>query len=99
MAHKKAAGAVKITKDSISKRRGVKQFGNHKVRPGQILVRQVGTGFHAGLNVKRCSDDTLISLTNGIVQFSKKKVLAFNGNLTTRKFVNVISNTTAVETK
>ncbi len=90
MAHKKAAGAAKKNKDSISKRRGVKVFGGHKVLPGQILVRQLGTKFHPGLNVKRTSDDSLIALKSGIVQFSKKKVIAFTGNITTRRFVNVI---------
>ncbi len=90
MAHKKAAGAAKKNKDSISKRRGVKVFGNHLVSPGQILVRQLGTKFHPGLNVKRTSDDSLIALKSGIVQFSEKKVRSFTGNLVTRKFISVI---------
>ncbi len=91
MAKKKAAGAVKKTKDSNPQMRGVKAFGNHKVRAGQILVRQLGTPFHAGDNVKRASDDTLIALADGMVHFSKRKVRAFNGNLTKRRFVSVIS--------
>jgi large subunit ribosomal protein L27 len=91
MAKKKAAGAVKKTKDSNPKMRGVKAFGNHKVRPGQILVRQVGTAFHPGTNVKRASDDSLISLVDGTVTFTKRKVRAFNGNLTNRRFVSVIA--------
>jgi large subunit ribosomal protein L27 len=92
MAKKKAAGAVKKTKDSNPKMRGVKEFGNHKVGPGQILVRQVGTPFHAGDNVKRAGDDSLISLVSGTVHFSRRKVRAFNGNLTKRKFVSVIAD-------
>jgi large subunit ribosomal protein L27 len=90
MAKKKAAGAVKISKDSISKRRGVKVFGNQYIRTGQIIVRQLGTKFHPGLNVKRTSDDTLIALTEGMVTFTRKKVRAFTGNLVKRTFVNII---------
>jgi large subunit ribosomal protein L27 len=90
MAKKKAAGAVKKTKDSNPQMRGVKKFGNHRVGPGQILVRQLGTPFHPGDNVKRVSDDSLISLVSGTVHFSKRKVRAFNGNLTKRTFVSVV---------
>jgi large subunit ribosomal protein L27 len=90
MAHKKAGGSVKNNRDSVSKRLGVKMFGSQSVMPGNILVRQRGTKFHAGKNVKRTADDTLIALTSGVVKFTKKKVLAFNGNLTKRTFLEVI---------
>jgi large subunit ribosomal protein L27 len=90
MAHKKAAGSVKNNRDSKSKRLGVKVFGSEKVVKGEILVRQRGTKFHAGANVKRASDDSLISLTDGILEFVKKKVIAFNGNLTRRTYLNII---------
>jgi large subunit ribosomal protein L27 len=89
MAHKKAAGSTNNGRDSASKRLGVKIFGSEKVSTGQILVRQRGTKFHPGLNVKRTSDDTLISIASGVVAFKKKKVVAFNGNLTKRTFVEV----------
>jgi large subunit ribosomal protein L27 len=90
MAHKKAAGSVKNNRDSRSKRLGVKVFGSQKVFPGMILVRQRGTKFHAGSNVKRVADDSLISLVDGELQFVKKKVRAFTGNLQTRVFLQVI---------
>jgi large subunit ribosomal protein L27 len=90
MSKKKAAGSTKNNRDSISKRLGVKAFGSESVKHGEVLVRQRGTKFHAGKNVKRTSDDTLISLVDGVVEFSKKKVLAFTGNLDTRTFVNVV---------
>jgi large subunit ribosomal protein L27 len=89
MAHKKATGSVKSGRDSISKRLGVKAFGSEYVGRGQILVRQRGTKFHPGKNVKRTADDTLISLVDGQVSFTKKKVLAFTGNIRKRVFVNV----------
>jgi large subunit ribosomal protein L27 len=89
MAHKKAVSSVSNGRDSISKRLGVKLFGGQFVFSGNILVRQRGTKFHAGANVKRTADDTLISIVDGVLSFSKKKVRAFNGNLVQRTFLNV----------
>ncbi|MDA1043655.1 MAG: 50S ribosomal protein L27 [Verrucomicrobia bacterium] len=71
MAHKKSGGSAKNGRDSQSKRLGVKRFGGQLVSAGSILVRQRGTKFHAGLNVKRGGDDTLFALTDGTVQFKK----------------------------
>jgi large subunit ribosomal protein L27 len=90
MAHKKAGGSVKSGRDSISKRLGVKAFGSQKVSIGNIIVRQRGTKFHPGSNVKRVSDDSLIALVDGTVEFIKKRVVAFNGNLKKRTFVSVV---------
>lgn len=92
MAHRKAGGSTQLGRDSISKRRGVKIFGSEKVNTGNIIVRQTGTKFHPGKNVARGADDTLYSLTNGIVQFSKKKVKAFTGKLSKRRVVSVVSD-------
>jgi large subunit ribosomal protein L27 len=89
MAHKKAVSSVDNGRDSVSKRLGVKRFGGEVVFSGNILVRQRGTKFHAGTNVKRTADDTLIAMTDGVVRFIKKKVKAFNGNLTKRTFLTV----------
>jgi large subunit ribosomal protein L27 len=97
MAHKKAGGSSKNNRDSRSKRLGVKRFGSELVVAGEILLRQRGTKFHPGLNVKRTSDDSLISLTSGTVRFLKKKVLAFTGNLQTRTFVCVDPRTESVK--
>ncbi len=69
MAHKKAGGSTKNGRDSNSQRRGVKVFGGQKVKSGNIIVRQVGSSFHAGLNVGRGKDFTLFALTDGIVEF------------------------------
>ncbi len=90
MAHRKAGGSTRLGRDSISKRLGVKRFGSQRVKTGEILVRQRGTKFHPGENVKRTGDDTLIALTDGTVQFAVKKVRAFTGKLVKRRFINVI---------
>jgi len=89
MAHRKAGGSTNLGRDSISKRLGVKIFGGQKVSAGQIIVRQRGTKFRIGKNVKRSEDDTLFALKNGLVRFVNKKVRLFTGKLQPRKFVSV----------
>ncbi|MCH7589626.1 50S ribosomal protein L27 [PVC group bacterium] len=74
MAHKKGQGTSKNGRDSHSKRLGVKRFGGEKVISGNILVRQRGTVFHPGVNVKKGKDDTLFAVKSGIVNFKKKRV-------------------------
>jgi large subunit ribosomal protein L27 len=81
MAHKKGQGSTRNGRDSNAQRLGVKKFGGERVIAGNILVRQRGTKFHPGLNVKKGSDDTLFAVADGIVKFETKK-----GN---RKFINV----------
>jgi large subunit ribosomal protein L27 len=90
MAHKKAQGSVKSGRDSISKRLGVKKFGSEFVRAGNVILRQRGTKFHPGKNVLRAGDDTLVSMIEGQVEFKKRKIRAFTGNLHKRTFVSVV---------
>jgi large subunit ribosomal protein L27 len=71
MAHKMGAGSTKNTRDSQSKRLGVKRFGMEKVTSGSILVRQRGTKFKPGDKVGCGRDHTLYALTDGVVNFSK----------------------------
>jgi large subunit ribosomal protein L27 len=89
MAHKKAAGSTKNGRDSISKRLGVKMYGGQSIIAGNIIIRQRGSKFHAGNNVRVGKDDTLYSVADGTVNFTKKKKVAFNGNLQSRTYVNV----------
>ncbi|MEJ5301688.1 MAG: 50S ribosomal protein L27 [Thermodesulforhabdaceae bacterium] len=69
MAHKKAGGSSRNGRDSAGKRRGVKRFGGQFVKAGNIIVRQVGTKFHAGKNVGVGKDYTLFALIDGVVKF------------------------------
>ena len=71
MASKKAAGSTKNGRDSKSKRLGVKRFGGQPVRPGTIIVRQRGTQFHVGNNVKMGRDHTIYSVIDGRVKFER----------------------------
>lgn len=71
MAHKKAGGSSRNGRDSAGKRRGVKRFSGQFVKAGNIIVRQVGTKFHAGKNVGLGKDYTLFALIDGIVKFER----------------------------
>lgn len=72
MASKKAGGSTKNGRDSQSKRLGVKRFGGQYVLPGTIIVRQRGTKFHLGNNVKMGRDHTIYSIVEGLVKFERK---------------------------
>jgi large subunit ribosomal protein L27 len=85
MAHKKAGGSSKNGRDSESKRLGVKRFGGEQVAPGYILVRQRGTHFHAGRNVRVGRDHTLFATAAGRVAFETK-------GPNSRKHVSVVAD-------
>jgi large subunit ribosomal protein L27 len=72
MAHKKGQGSSRNGRESNSQRLGVKAYGGTPVTAGSILVRQRGTKFHPGRNVKRAKDDTLFALIDGVVQFDRQ---------------------------
>lgn len=84
MAHKKAAGSTRNGRDSESKRLGVKLFGGQAAVPGNIIVRQRGTKFHAGTGVGIGKDHTLFALDEGVVKFETK-------GPKNRKFVSIVS--------
>lgn len=71
MASKKAAGSTKNGRDSKSKRLGVKRFGGQAVKSGTIIVRQRGTKFHLGNNVKMGRDHTIYAIVDGKVTFER----------------------------
>lgn len=90
MATRKAGGSTVLGRDSVSKRLGVKIYGNQKTEVGNVIIRQRGTKFHPGQNVKRGGDDTLFSLVAGSVRFQTRKVKNFTGKLVKRTFVSVL---------
>ena len=69
MAHKKGQGSTRNGRDSNPQYRGVKVYGGQAVRVGCIIIRQCGTPFKAGRNVKRGRDDTLFAVAEGKVSF------------------------------
>jgi len=72
MAHKKGQGATRNGRDSNPQYRGVKVYGGQTVTAGSILVRQVGSSFHAGRNVGTGKDYTLWARIDGIVQYERQ---------------------------
>ena len=71
MAHKKGQGSTRNGRDSLPKMRGVKRFAGELVTAGSIIVRQVGTKFHAGANVGIGRDFTLFARVPGHVKFER----------------------------
>lgn len=90
MAHTKAQGSAKNLRDSNPKFLGVKLQDGQKARPGAILVRQRGTLVLAGKNVGIGRDHTLFSLKEGIVKFSERNKLGFDGQRRIAKVVSVV---------
>ena len=71
MAHKKGQGSSRNGRDSNAQRRGVKVYGGQKINAGSIIVRQVGTVFHPGVNVGLGKDYTIFSKIDGTVKFER----------------------------
>jgi large subunit ribosomal protein L27 len=83
MAHKKGQGSTRNGRDSNPQYRGVKRYDGEVVTGGSILVRQLGTKFHAGRNVGLGRDHTLFALSDGRVKFEVKN---------NRKFISVYAD-------
>ena len=90
MAHKKAGGSTSLGRDSRSQRLGVKLFAGQIAKAGSILVRQRGTKFHPGLNVKKGVDDTLFAKVAGQVKFRKLKRKKFDGSIKQTDYIDVL---------
>ena len=73
MAHKKGAGSSDNGRDSNPQYLGVKMYGGQTAIPGNILVRQRGTKFHAGVGVYMGKDHTLHAGIAGVVTYKKGK--------------------------
>ena len=91
MAHTKSGGSTKLGRDSESKRLGVKRQEGQTVNAGEILIRQRGTKYFPGVNVKKAKDDTLYALRAGVVKFVSKKKIRFDGNSRKVKVIQVLS--------
>ena len=90
MAHKKAQGSTNNGRDSKPKMLGLKKSDGQPAKVGQILVRQRGTKYRPGKNVRIGKDDTLYAAVDGTVKFSKKMMPNFAGKLKRKTFVHVV---------
>ncbi|MDP6532418.1 MAG: 50S ribosomal protein L27 [Candidatus Marinimicrobia bacterium] len=84
MAHKKGMGSSRNGRDSNAKHLGVKVADGQSILAGGIILKQRGTKFHPGVNVRRAGDDTLFATADGTVKFSSKG--------RSRKLVNVVES-------
>jgi len=73
MAHKKGQGSTRNGRDSNPQHRGIKRYGGEHVTAGTIIVRQVGSRFHAGYNVGTGNDYTLFAKQDGVVRFGTQR--------------------------
>jgi large subunit ribosomal protein L27 len=89
MAHKKAGGSAKNLTDSKPKYLGIKANHGQPVKTGTIILRQRGSRYMAGKNVKTGSDYTLFAAKDGVVAFDEKRKTRFDGTITRKKVVSV----------
>lgn len=86
MSHTKSQGAAKRVVNLAGKRRGVKRYGDQFVTAGSIIVRQVGSKFHPGLNAGMGKDFTIFAKADGFVSFR-----LMSGVKRGRKFVDILA--------
>jgi len=91
MAHTQPGGSTKLGRDSRSKRLGVKIHDGQEAKIGQIVIRQRGSKYLVGRNIKKGADDTLFASRDGVVRFTTKNKKGFNGRTRTAKVVSVLS--------
>jgi len=90
MAKTKTAGSTKLGRDSRPKYLGVKLYDGQNAKPGSIIIRQRGTKFIPGKNVRRGKDDTLYAVKTGKVKFKMSVKTRFDGNKKLVKVVEVV---------
>lgn len=73
MSKTKGGGSTRNGRDSNAQRLGVKVYDGTAVTAGSIIVRQRGTKFHPGHNVRRGGDDTLFATADGKVKFGSRR--------------------------
>lgn len=91
MSTTKSGGSTRLGRDSESKRLGIKITQGQKARVGMIIVRQRGSAFVAGKNTKKGSDDTIYAMKEGVVKFSPKSKILYDGSKKTIKSVSIIA--------
>lgn len=89
MSKVKAGGSTKNNKNSPGQRLGVKRFGGHAVREGEVLVRQVGQTKVPGAGTFMGRDYTIHAAKDGVVYFMKRRIKKFTGSTTVRTEIQV----------
>ena len=89
MSHVKAGGSSKNIHNNAGQRLGVKRFGGHKVREGEVLVRQTGATKIAGDGTYMSRNFTIHAAKDGVVEFKKVRKGLFTGRTAPRTQVTV----------
>ena len=89
MSKTKQGGSSRLGRDSAAQRLGIKAYAGEKVKVGNIIIRQRGTKYLPGKNVKIGSDDTIYAMCDGVIRFSTKLKKLFDGSQRLTKVVNV----------
>ena len=89
MSKTKQGGSSRLGRDSAAQRLGIKAYAGESVKVGEIIIRQRGTKYLLGKNVKMGSDNTIYAMKNGVVVFSSRTKKLFNGSSRDTKVVSV----------
>ncbi len=89
MAHKKAQWSTNNGRDSNAKRLWVKIFGGLEARTGNIIVRQKGNKFWPSEGVSQGKDFTLFANRDGLVSFTEKRKVRYDGRVYRDIYVSV----------
>lgn len=84
----------RLGRESFAQRLGVKVYAGQKIKIGMIIIRQRGSKYLPGKNVKRGADDTIYAVKDGIVKFSTTTKKLFDGSQRQAKIVSVIEKNT-----
>lgn len=90
MAKTKQGGSSRLGRDSASQRLGIKISAGQKARVGMIIIRQRGTKYLAGKNVKLGSDDTIYAMKDGVVRFTETSKKLYDGSRRLAKIVSIM---------
>lgn len=91
MSKTKQGGSSRLGRDSAAQRLGIKINAGQNAKTGMIIIRQRGTRYLLGKNVKKGSDDTIYAMKDGVVRFSSKSKKLFNGQRRIAKVISVES--------
>ena len=72
MGRTRGGSGAKNGRDSNPKHLGVKRYAGEVVTAGSIIVRQRGTHFNPGDNVKKAGDDSLFATADGKVVYGER---------------------------
>lgn len=91
MSKTKQGGSSRLGRDSAAQRLGIKAYAGEFVKVGEIIIRQRGTRYLLGKNVKMGTDNTIYAMKNGVVAFSSRVKKLFNGTRRSARMVSVVA--------